>query len=179
FQLLRGIEVGHVFFLGTVYSAAMGCNFLDESGASRPMEMGCYGIGITRVAAAAIEQNHDDRGIVWPLSIAPFEACVLSMQQDAQVMAAAERLYGELAARGIDVLYDDRAERPGPKFKDADLIGIPLRLVVGARSLAEGKVELKWRRAGEAELVPIERAAELVAERIAEEKARLDGEGAR
>jgi prolyl-tRNA synthetase len=171
FQLLRGIEVGHVFVLGTVYSEPMGCTFLDESGASRPMEMGCYGIGITRTAAAAIEQHHDERGIAWPMSIAPFHVAVLALQQDAAVLAAAERIYDQLTERGVEVLFDDRAERAGAKFSDADLIGIPLRLVVGARSLAEGKVELKARRASEAELVPIDAAAELVAKRVAEELA--------
>jgi prolyl-tRNA synthetase len=172
FQLLRGIEVGHVFYLGTVYSAPMDCTFLDESGASRPMEMGCYGIGITRVAAAAIEQHHDERGIAWPMSIAPFQVSLLALQQDAAVLAAAERIYAELTERGVEVLYDDRAERPGAKFTIADLIGIPLRLVVGARSLAEGKAELKARRASEAELIPIEGAADLVAARVAEELSR-------
>jgi prolyl-tRNA synthetase len=173
YKAFRGIEVGHVFYLTTVYSVPMGCTFLDEAGADKPMEMGCYGIGITRVAAAAIEQNHDDAGIIWPMSIAPFEVSVLSLQQDAAVVEAAEKIYRELAARGVEVLFDDRDERPGGKFKDADLIGIPLRVAIGARSLKEGQVEVKWRRDAKPTLVPADRAVEVVAGMVAEEKARL------
>ena len=173
YRQFRGIEVGHVFYLTTVYSVPMGCTFLDEAGAEKPMEMGCYGIGITRVAAAAIEQNHDDGGIIWPMSIAPYEVAVLSLQQDAAVTEAAERIYRELQARGVDVLYDDRDERPGGKFKDADLIGIPLRVAIGARSLKEGQVEVKWRRDPKPTLVPADRAVDTVAAMVAEEKARL------
>jgi prolyl-tRNA synthetase len=169
----RGIEVGHVFFLGTKYSAPMQCNFLDEHGASRPMVMGCYGIGITRVAAAAIEQNHDADGIVWPMSIAPYQVAILPLQKDAAVIEAAARLYDELAERGVEVLLDDRDERPGAKFKDADLVGVPLRVAVGARSLKEGNVEVKWRRDKQATLVPVAGAADHVAGLVTAETARL------
>ena len=173
YKVFRGIEVGHVFFLGTVYSKAMNATFLDEAGAAQPMEMGCYGIGITRVAASAIEQNHDDGGIIWPMSIAPYEVAVLSLQQDAAVTEAAEALYRELQARGVEVLYDDRDERPGGKFKDADLIGIPLRVAIGARSLKEGQVEVKWRKDAKPTLMPVAGAADAVAQMIAEAKAKL------
>jgi prolyl-tRNA synthetase len=173
YRAFRGIEVGHVFFLGTKYSEPMGCTFLDEEGKARPMVMGCYGIGITRVAAAAIEQNHDSDGIIWPVSIAPYEVALLPLGSgEGEIEAAAERLYQELGARGIEVMLDDRDERPGGKFKDADLIGFPLRVAIGKRSLQEGKVELKWRREKQAEAVPLDRAAETVAEKIAAEKRR-------
>ena len=173
FESQRGIEVGHVFYLGTVYTDAMGCTFLDETGAQKAMEMGCYGIGITRVAAAAIEQNHDKGGIVWPMTIAPFEVEILPLQADDEVGAAAKDLYEGLLRRGIDVLLDDRDERPGGKFKDADLIGIPLRIAIGRRSLGEGNVELKWRRDSEASLLPLEGAVDAIAELVTAEKARL------
>jgi prolyl-tRNA synthetase len=173
-RAFKGIEVGHVFYLGTVYSAPMGCNFLDEAGQEKPMVMGCYGIGITRIAASAIEQNHDDNGIVWPMSIAPYEVEVVPLQMnDADVVAAGEALYGKLQALGVEVLLDDRGERPGAKFKDADLIGIPLRVAIGKRSLDDGKVEVKWRKGGEAELVPVSDAAEHVAGMVRAERARL------
>ncbi len=175
FERFAGIEVGHVFFLGTTYSVPMGCTFLGDDGQLRPMVMGCYGIGITRVAAAAIEQNHDDDGIAWPMSLAPYQVQLLTLQaKDPDVSAAADRLYQELTAAGIEVLYDDRDERPGAKFKDADLIGIPLRLAVGKKSLAEGKVELKPRRAKQAELIPAGDAAAIVAARVRAELARLE-----
>jgi prolyl-tRNA synthetase len=173
YKQFRGIEVGHVFYLTTVYSVPMKCIFLDEAGAEKPMEMGCYGIGITRVAAAAIEQNHDAGGIIWPVSIAPYEVTVLSLQQEPAVVEASEALYRDLAARGVDVLYDDRDERPGGKFKDADLIGIPLRVAIGSRSLKEGQVEVKWRRDAKPTLIPIEGAAQVVGEMLAAEKERL------
>ncbi len=143
----RGIEVGHIFKLGTKYSEAMGCNFTDEAGIDKPMVMGCYGLGIGRTVAAAIEQNHDADGIVWPRPLAPFELLLIALNpDDANVRAASESLYAELSARGVDVLFDDRDERPGVKFKDADLIGLPVRVVVGAKSLAEGKVEISLRK---------------------------------
>jgi prolyl-tRNA synthetase len=146
-EQFRGIEVGHIFKLGTKYSQAMQCNFLDAEGASLPMIMGCYGLGIGRTVAAAIEQNHDADGIVWPLPLAPFSVLLVMLNpDDEQVRTVADEIYSALRERGVDVLYDDRDERPGVKFKDADLIGIPVRLVVGARSLAEGKVELSQRR---------------------------------
>ncbi len=164
----KGIEVGHVFFLGTKYSAPMQCNVVDAQGATVPMVMGCYGIGITRVAAAAIEQNHDDGGICWPISIAPYEVQVVALQAgDAAVMAAAQELYDGLRARGIEVLFDDRDERPGAKFKDADLIGVPLRVAIGARSLKEGNLELKGRRDAQPTLIPVAGAVEHLAGLVA------------
>jgi prolyl-tRNA synthetase len=145
----RGIEVGHVFKLGTKYSTAMKCGFLDHEGREHPMIMGCYGLGVGRTAAAAIEQNHDERGIIWPLPLAPFEVLLVLLNSDQpEVVAAADRLYEELAAAGVDVFYDDRSERPGVKFNDADLIGFPVRVVVGSRGLADGKVEISLRRDG-------------------------------
>ncbi|HEX2163063.1 MAG TPA: proline--tRNA ligase [Thermoanaerobaculia bacterium] len=153
-ELFRGIETGHIFKLGTKYSQAMACNYTDEQGEDHPMRMGCYGLGIGRTVAAAIEQNHDADGIVWPRPLAPFEVLLAALNpDDPEVGRAAERLYGELRERGADVFYDDRDERPGVKFKDADLVGFPVRLVVGARSLAEGKVELSLRR--DREKVPV------------------------
>jgi prolyl-tRNA synthetase len=153
-EMFRGIEVGHIFKLGTRYSEPMGCTFTDDAGADHPMIMGCYGLGIGRTVAAAIEQNHDANGIIWPRPLAPFEVLLVALNpQDEAVRTEAERIYGELAGRGVDVLYDDRDERPGVKFNDADLIGVPVRVVVGARSLAEGKVELSLRRDREKVLV--------------------------
>jgi prolyl-tRNA synthetase len=174
YKMYRGIEVGHVFFLGTKYSEPMDCVFLAEDGKQRPMVMGCYGIGITRVAAAAIEQNHDDGGIIWPVSIAPFEVAVLPLQhKDDEVMAAGDKLYQELADLGVEVLLDDRKERPGGKFKDADLIGIPLRVAIGSRSLKEGNLELKWRRDKDPTMLPLDGAAAAIAEMVTAEKERL------
>ncbi len=143
----RGIEVGHTFILGTEYSEPLGCTYLDPNGSLRPMVMGCYGFGISRTIAAAIEQNHDDDGILWPLPLAPFQVLVMALNtKDESVREASERIYRDLEAEGVEVFYDDRPERPGVKFKDADLVGIPIRIVVGARSLAEGSVELSLRK---------------------------------
>ena len=179
YRIFRGIEVGHVFFLGTVYSDALECTFLDEEGSTKSMVMGCYGIGITRIAAAAIEQNHDDNGIVWPISIAPYQVAILPLQMnDPEVVAAADKLYEELVARGCEVIIDDRKERPGGKFKDADLIGIPLRIAIGKRSLKDGQIEVKWRRDKDADLVAIDGAAEHISGLLAAERARLSGAGA-
>ena len=155
----RGIEVGQVFLLGTKYSEAMGATFLDAAGAQRPIEMGCYGIGITRTVAAAIEQHHDDAGIVWPAPLAPYGALVVPLAGDARLRETAERLAAELEAAGVDTLLDDRDERPGVKFKDADLIGLPVRLTVGPRALARGAVEVKRRSEREATEVPLAEAA--------------------
>ncbi len=164
----RGIEVGHIFKLGTKYSEKMGCNYTDENGADHPMEMGCYGVGIGRTVAAAIEQNHDADGIIWPRPLAPFEVLLIALNtNDPAVAAAAEALYAELQGQGIDVLYDDRDERPGVKFKDADLIGIPVRAVVGAKSLAEGKLEVSLRRDRQKIAVTPAEAAGKVAELLA------------
>ena len=175
YRAYRGIEVGHVFKLGTVYTEAMDCTFLDEEGATKHMVMGCYGIGVTRTACAAIEQNHDDDGIVWPMSIAPFEVTILPLQSQDDVVSASETLYAELTELGVDVLLDDRKERPGAKFKDADLVGIPLRVAIGSRSLKEGNVELKWRRDPEPSALPVEGAARAIAELVVAEKDRLKG----
>ena len=155
-ELFRGIEVGHIFKLGTKYSSALGCNFTDEDGQERPMIMGCYGLGIGRTVAAAIEQNHDADGIIWPRPLAPFEVLLAALNpDDGEVRRVAEQIYGQLLEKGIEVLYDDRDERPGVKFKDADLVGFPVRVVVGAKSLAEGKVEVSLRRDRQKKLVPV------------------------
>jgi len=156
----RGIEVGQVFYLGTKYSEKMGATFLGADGAQRPIEMGCYGIGITRTMAAAVEQHHDDAGIVWPAPLAPYGALVLPVSVgDPALRETAERVAADLARVGVDALLDDRDERPGVKFKDADLIGLPVRITVGPRALARGCVELKARTAREAAEVPVGEAA--------------------
>ena len=152
----RGIEVGQVFYLGTKYSEAMGATYLDAEGRERPVEMGCYGIGISRMVAAAIEQNHDTNGIIWPISIAPFQILLLPINyKDRAIREAADKLYQELQARGVEVLLDDRDERPGVKFKDADLIGIPLRVTIGAKGLEKGYLELRRRRDGRSDEIPL------------------------
>ena len=141
----KGIEIGHVFKLGTKYSVAFDASVLDEAGKKIPMIMGCYGIGIGRILIAAVESMHDDKGIIWPVPIAPYSVVITPIKYDGPVKAEADRLYQQLTAAGIDVLLDDRDARPGVKFADADLIGFPLRLTVGDRGLAEGKIELKLR----------------------------------
>ncbi len=167
-ELFRGIEVGHIFKLGTKYSEKMACNYTDEAGADHPMIMGCYGLGIGRTVAAAIEQNHDKDGIIWPRPLAPFEVLLAGLNpDDAEVSRVADELYAELQEKGIEVLYDDRDERPGVKFKDADLIGIPVRLVIGAKSLKDGKVELSLRRDREKQLVAPAEAVGRVIELLA------------
>ncbi|NOY14405.1 MAG: proline--tRNA ligase [Deltaproteobacteria bacterium] len=156
----RGIEVGHVFKLGTKYSEAMNATVLDAQGKSRPLVMGCYGIGVGRTVAAAIEQNHDEHGMALPMPLAPFQVLVSMVNpKDAAIREASESIYQQLLDLGVEVLLDDRDERPGIKFKDADLIGIPLRLTVGARNLKEGNVELKVRASGEQSLLPLADAA--------------------
>ncbi|MCG2595292.1 proline--tRNA ligase [Ramlibacter sp. XY19] len=152
----RGIEVGHIFVLGTKYSKPMNATFLDEDGKPKLFEMGCYGIGITRLPAAAIEQNHDERGIIWPDAIAPFTVvvCPIGMDRSADVKAAAEKLHDELAAAGVDVLLDDRGERPGAMFADWELIGVPHRVVISDRGLKEGQLEYQHRRDAAATKVP-------------------------
>ena len=154
-QIKRGIEVGHIFQLGTKYSEAMNAQVLNENGKSVAVTMGCYGIGVSRIVAAAIEQNHDDKGILWPEAMAPFQLAIvpLNMQKSAEVASCAEDLYERLRTAGIDVLLDDRNERPGVKFADMELIGIPHRVVIGDRALADGNVEYKSRRGEESELV--------------------------
>ncbi|MCB1043304.1 MAG: proline--tRNA ligase [Acidobacteria bacterium] len=146
----RGIEVGQVFKLGLKYSTSLGATYLDDQGKSQPMVMGCYGIGITRTVAAAIEQNHDENGIIWPAQIAPFHVALLNLDpEDEQVSAAADSIYSALGKRGVEVLHDDSTERPGFKFKDADLLGFPIQVVLGKRSLNQGLVDLKMRRTNE------------------------------
>ena len=164
-KIRRAIEVGHVFKLGTKYSESLDAKFLDESGKSRPCVMGCYGIGVTRTLQAVIEQGNDKWGVVWPISVAPFQICItaLDIDPEGEPMQLAERCYSELRERGYEVLLDDRAERPGFKFKDSELIGIPLRLAIGEKSLKEGKVEIKPRN-GEMEKVEKERAVERLVE---------------
>ena len=167
-DICRGIEVGHVFQLGTKYSEAMGATFIDEAGKPQPMLMGCYGIGVTRILGAAIEQNFDDRGIIWPESIAPFEVvlCPMGYDRSEAVREAADKLYAELSAAGIDVILDDRGERPGVMFADWELIGVPHRLVIGDRGLKEGKIEYQGRRDTEATLLPADTAAATVVEKV-------------
>jgi prolyl-tRNA synthetase len=163
----RGIEVGNIFYLGTKYSVPMKATFLDAAGQERPMEMGCYGIGITRTAAAAVEQNHDANGIIWPMPLAPFQVTIVPVNWDDQRMReTAEDLYAKLQAAGVEVLLDDRAERPGIKFKDADLIGIPLRVTIGAKSLERNCVEFKLRTEKAAQDVPIADIVERVANHV-------------
>jgi prolyl-tRNA synthetase len=152
----RGIEVGHVFYLGTKYSQAMNATFLDVNGKPQFMEMGCYGIGVTRLPAAAIEQNHDERGIIWPDSIAPFTVvvCPVNMDRSEEVKTVAYKLYEDLLAAGVDVILDDRGERPGAMFADWELIGVPHRVTIGDRGLKEGHVEFQHRRDAESTKVP-------------------------
>jgi prolyl-tRNA synthetase len=160
----RGIEVGHVFYLGTKYSRAMSATFLGEDGKPAPFEMGCYGIGITRLPAAAIEQNHDERGIIWPDAIAPFTVviCPIGMDRSPEVKAAAEALYAELLAAGVDVILDDRGERPGAMFADWELIGVPHRVTIGDRGIKAGQVEYQHRRDAAATPVPVAEIAALL-----------------
>ncbi|MCH1445709.1 MAG: proline--tRNA ligase [Luminiphilus sp.] len=167
-EIKRGIEVGHIFQLGTKYSEAMRAEVLDQQGKSVPMSMGCYGIGITRIVAAAIEQNNDDRGIIWPESMAPFSVVLipLGMDKSDAVAEATETLYSDLRARGVNVAMDDRKERPGVKFADCELIGIPLRVTVGERSLADGVVEIQGRKETEATLVAVGEAGEYLIQRV-------------
>ena len=156
-EICRGIEVGHVFMLGTRYSESMSATFLDENGKTQPMQMGCYGIGVTRILGAAIEQNFDERGIIWPAAIAPFAVviCPVGYDRSEAVKAEADRIHAELLAAGVDVILDDRGERPGAMFADWELIGVPHRVVVGDRGLKEGRVEYQGRRDAEATQLPV------------------------
>jgi prolyl-tRNA synthetase len=166
----RGIEVGHVFYLGTgKYSRPMNATFLDETGKPQPFEMGCYGIGVTRILGAAIEQNHDERGMIWPVAIAPFAVaiCPIGMDRSAEVKAAAEALHDELVAAGIDAVLDDRGERPGAMFADWELIGVPLRVVISDRGLKAGTVEVQGRREASASTVAVADAGTHVRCRLA------------
>ena len=166
-EMTEGIEVGHIFKLGTGYSEAMKANFQDADGQERSFVMGCYGIGVSRVVAACIEQNHDEHGIIFPVPLAPYQVIILNLgAQDEKITACAEKLYGELRQAGIDALLDDRDERPGAKFKDADLLGVPFRLTVGKTFLSKGLVELRERRSGTSEEVAPESLAALLRQRI-------------
>lgn len=165
----RGIEVGHVFYLGTKYSAAMNATFLDEDGKPKPFEMGCYGIGVTRILGAAIEQNYDDKGMIWPDAIAPFAVvvCPVGYDRSEAVKEAADKLYAELTAKGVDVILDDRGERPGAMFADWELIGAPHRVTIGDRGLKEGKVEYQHRRDSEATAVAADAILDHVLSKLA------------
>jgi prolyl-tRNA synthetase len=168
-EMWRGIEVGHVFKLGTKYSKALKATFLDADGKEQIIFMGCYGIGIGRTVAACIEQNHDENGIIFPIPIAPFQCIISALNiKEEPVRDASESIYRQLEESGVEALLDDRDERPGFKFKDADLIGIPLRIVVGSKNLAQGNVELKDRKSGEVSLLPIAEAVERVKALVAE-----------
>ncbi len=165
----HGIEVGHVFKLGTFLSEKLGASFIDDKGASHPIVMGCYGIGVGRLLAAAIEQNHDDKGIIWPMPIAPYHIYLCPLYREGTAVAeVAEKLYSELEAAGLEVLFDDRKESPGVKFNDADLLGIPIRLTLGPRTLEKGNVEVKKRSEKEAEIVPLDGVISRLKEIISE-----------
>jgi len=167
-QICRGIEVGHIFQLRTKYSEALGCRFVDEDGHEKPMEMGCYGIGVTRIVGAAIEQNHDERGIVFPAAIAPFEVVIVPMgyHKSVAVRDAADRLREQLIAAGIDAIHDDRDERPGSMFADWELIGVPHRIVVGERGLAKGELEYKGRQDETVQMLPAAEVAEFLRRKL-------------
>jgi prolyl-tRNA synthetase len=166
-RLRRGIEIGHVFKLGTKYSAKLGAQYLDEKGQAHPIIMGCYGIGINRILAALIETSHDENGIIWSVSLAPYQVLVLPLNvAQPEIQQTAERIYRQLSEQGIEVLLDDRDARAGFKFKDADLIGLPLRIVIGEKTLQRGEVEMKWRHQSESFTVPVEQAAHRAASEI-------------
>jgi prolyl-tRNA synthetase len=169
-QFVRGIEVGHVFKLGTKYSKAMKAVYLDKDGQEKIMIMGCYGIGIGRTVAACIEQNYDKNGIVWPMPLAPYQVIITPVNvNEEDIMKAAENLYNSMLAEGIEVIFDDRDERAGVKFKDADLIGIPLRIIIGQKNLIQGNVELKIRKTGENTLYSLQEIVQQVKQIIAQE----------
>jgi prolyl-tRNA synthetase len=171
-ELTRGIEVGHIFKLGDSYSKALNATFQDSNGDELNFVMGCYGIGVSRTVAAAIEQNHDDNGIIFPLPIAPFQVIILNLDPDeATITEAAESLYSQLQQEGIEVLLDDRNERPGIKFKDADLIGIPFRITIGKRFAEKGEAEIRSRRNGETRSVPFDQSAMEIVSAISDELA--------
>jgi len=162
-KIRRAIEVGHVFKLGTKYSEKLEASFLDVDGQRKPCVMGCYGIGVTRTLQAVIEQSNDKDGVIWPLNVAPHQVCItpLSVDPNSEGMKLAEKLYAELAARNVDVILDDRDERAGVKFKDADLVGFPVRIGIGEKSLAKGEIEIKV-RGGEMQSVKIDAAMDAV-----------------
>jgi prolyl-tRNA synthetase len=171
-ELVHGIEVGHVFKLGTKYSEALDATYLDEKEKRHPIVMGCYGIGVNRIIAATAETSHDENGLIWPLSIAPYEVLVIPLDiKSEEVMQVAGRYDEELRAAGVDVLFDDRKARPGVKFKDADLIGIPLRVVIGGKGLKNGEVEVKWRTADSPDMVPVAEGVQDILNRLAARRA--------
>ena len=166
-QMKRGIEVGNIFQLGTKYSAPMKCEYLDKEGKSRPMIMGCYGIGIGRTMAALVEDSHDDYGPIWPMSVAPYHVEICAITPDKEnVMEVSEKLYQELQKLGVEVLFDDRGEKAGSMFSDADLLGIPLRAVISPKTIANGSMEFKVRGSRDSELVPLDKAAEFLAAKV-------------
>lgn len=166
-QMKRGIEVGNIFQLGTKYSAPMKCEYLDKEGKSHPMIMGCYGIGIGRTMAALVEDSHDDYGPIWPMSVAPYHVEICAITPDKEnVMEVSEKLYQELQKLGVEVLFDDRGEKAGSMFSDADLLGIPLRAVISPKTIANGSMEFKIRGSRDSELVPLDKAAEFLAAKV-------------
>jgi prolyl-tRNA synthetase len=170
-KIVHGIEVGHVFKLGTKYSVSMDAKFVDAQEQTHPIIMGCYGIGVTRVVASIVETCHDENGIIWPVNVAPYTVELIPLNvTDSEVMGIANRIYSELTAAGVDVLMDDRDQRPGFKFKDADLIGLPLRITVGGKGLADGITEVKWRSETESSRVAIADTVGYVKDLIAEKK---------
>lgn len=171
----RGIEVGHIFKLGISYSQKLGANYIDADGATKPVVMGCYGMGVGRILAAAIEQNHDEKGIIWPVPIAPYQVYLCPLYREGtKVSETAEKLYADMTAAGIEVLFDDRTESPGIKFNDADLIGIPLRVTVSPRTLEKSSVEVKWRKEKQAEILPLEDIVSRITNMV-NEKTRIPG----
>jgi prolyl-tRNA synthetase len=173
-DVFKALEIGQIFKLGTKYSDSLKANVLKADGVETPIVMGSYGIGVERILAAAIELHHDQDGIRWPMAIAPFHVTVLPLGKEPELTEAADRVVAELGAAGVEVLYDDRDERPGVKFKDADLIGIPLRLAIGKKGLAEGKVEWKVRGVKDVELVPLGEVAAKVAALVRQATGRSD-----
>ena len=176
-KIRRAIEVGHVFKLGTKYSEKLNATFLDVDGSRKPSVMGCYGIGVTRTLQAVIEQCNDKDGVIWPLSVAPYTVCItpLSVAPESEPMKLAEKIYSELTAKGVDVILDDRDERPGVKFKDSELVGFPIRIGIGEKSLAKGEVEIKP-RGGALQAVKIDAAVEAVMKLMEEGNTGLRGE---
>lgn len=175
-RMERVIEIGNIFKLGTKYSVPLKANYLDENGMEKPIIMGSYGIGPARIAAAAIEQGNDENGIIWPRAIAPFDVLIAPVNvKDVKSMEVAEQIYAALEEKGFEVLMDDRDERAGVKFKDADLIGIPYRIVIGEKNLKEGQVEIKERKSGRVEKVSVEEAEEKMAKKLVMEGAGIGG----
>ena len=169
--ILRGIEVGHIFKLGLKYSKALKATYLDAEGKEQYLYMGCYGIGVSRIVAAAIEQGHDANGIIFPMALAPFQVGLIPIAlNDPAVRECVEGLHADLEAAGVEVLLDDRDERPGVKFKDCDLLGLPLRVVVGAKALAQGEAEVRHRRAPDNLMVPLQDLIPYLKDQIAQEQ---------